>query len=217
MRPTVSPETVQSAGGRGNESSTQGAAQASSPTMNFSSGVSGPSSGSASSGSRASASWWACGQSLPSAPLINAQPAPCRPPRQSSAPDLSDLFSTSVEARAAGNVSGRQNRHRTARASMDRSRQRVFDVEVFISHLVKQPRAFFATTAEERRSSNTESGKRDPRDGRRRLPQGAVADRRMVGLPGDSHPLPTDYHCETVGLMDGGCRVSKTRGHADGI
>lgn len=174
MRPSVSPEAMQSAGGRGNKSSPQAA---SSPINN----IGAPTPSSFNSGSRPSTSWWACGQSLPSAPLINVHPVLSRRPCQS-------------VSRSAGSAFGRQNRRRTARASIDRSRQRVFDVEVFISHLVKQPRAFFTATVEE-------SG---PCDEGRRLPRGDVANRRMDG----SHPSVTDYHCETVGLMDDGYRVS---------
>lgn len=115
---------------------------------------------------------------------------------------------------------------RRAVASIDKSRQRVFDLEVFISQLLLRREAFpeaakrrgadadaaaaaaaaRAEGGDEHRAGRRCSGEASGSGDRGRSNPGVDAGGNCAGAPCRS-ALATDYHCVTAGLMDGGRRV----------
>ena len=110
---------------------------------------------------------------------------------------------------------------RRAVASIDKSRQRVFDLEVFISQLLLRREAFpeaakrggadadaaaRAEGGDEAGAGRRCSGQSGESGDRGRPNAGIDAGGNCAGAPCRS-ALATDYHCVTAGLMDGGRRV----------
>lgn len=108
-----------------------------------------------------------------------------------------------------------------ARASIDRSLQRVLDLEMFISQLLRKPEAFAGERGagpgavrggKEGRSSENGGGCGEEAGSSGGVRRGSVQS-AAVGEGGCrsvcASALATDYHCVTVGLVDGGRRVSR--------
>lgn len=122
-------------------------------------------------------------------------------------PSMDEIRSGSRRRRSRGS-SGR------ARASIDRNRQRVMDLEVLISELLRRPEAF----------PHGGGG----RGGGGVVRNGGTAREKVGGVQGEEveeveeearrpNAIATDYHCVTVGLMEGGHRVrivSRVYGHS---
>lgn len=105
-------------------------------------------------------------------------------------------------------------RRRRAMASIDKSRQRVFDLEVFISQLLLRREAFPDADTAVGVEGGREHGARSRCPGRARE-NGDRGQTNPVGGEGGGNcaggacrsALATDYHCVTAGLTDGGSRV----------
>lgn len=112
------------------------------------------------------------------------------------------------KARRRGNDPTR--RRGRPRASIDRSRQRVLDLETFIPELLRRPEAF-------PRCASVGGAAKNVGAGRENGAGGAGAEGLDVGCGGAPEEgirrcpraSATDYHCVTVGLMEGGRRVSE--------
>lgn len=106
-----------------------------------------------------------------------------------------------------------RRRRRPARASIDRSRQRVLDLEVFISQLLRKPEAFAGDRevgrGAEELSGNGGGGDEAGSSGGLRRGSAPSVTVGEGGRPLRPSALATDYHCVTVGLFDGGRRVSR--------
>eukprot|EP00752_Nemacystus_decipiens_P001542 g1510.t1 len=107
----------------------------------------------------------------------------------------------------------RRGRSRSAYATAERGRQRVLDLEVFISQLLLRREAFpgFSGARQPPPTTCTPTPEPIPTPGRKRKSTGGCCSSPGGGASAQLAPPPpvlaTDYHCVTVGLMDGGRRV----------
>ena len=161
-----------------------------------------------------SADWWACGESLPMAELIKVRSQPCR--GGSSVPivgstEASADAATSTVCSSASETCDAPGRRapRRALASIYTSRQRVFDIEIFISKLLREPWALpeELTVAPRNHGVSTEKGVGEGNAG-----SGGRSEEKGEPVSDDcegwlNFPVANDYHCITIGLQDGGRRV----------
>lgn len=144
--------------------------------------------------------WWAVGRDLPSASLISARPLPCRPPAPCAGSSVA-AASVRPSVRGGARDAARSSRgERRARASIDRSRQRILDLEAFISELLRRPEAFPRRSEGVKRARGRREASPTPVCG----PAAATAG-EGGGFP--AFALAKDYHCVTVGLTEAGHRV----------
>lgn len=104
------------------------------------------------------------------------------------------------------------------RASIDRSRQRVLDLETFIPELLRHPEAFPRCTSIGGAAKNASAARENGAGGAGAggLDAG-YGGSREEGIRRCPRAIATDYHCVTVGLMEGGRRVRSCVSVTDGV
>ena len=113
-----------------------------------------------------------------------------------------------LQAAPAAPARRRRRGRRKSYATADRSRQCVLDLEVFISQLLLRREAFPDLSGVRQPQPSPPTPIPIPAPPRKRKSPGSCGG-SGGGEPSGGAPavLATDYHCVTVGLMDGGRRV----------